>query len=161
MRRLVALIGIFVFAVGVTFAEEYVLISLGGKAKMVVTVDKKAGITATCFYLDKEMTTLGPIGMETTDGKDLGSSPKVRSVHRRIVDEMITPAVAQKRKQIPDRFAEMEILFRPMRISLSQRMFPCLPIASDHTSICLFLRSVRIPFLPLRSWLTGRMGSAY
>ncbi|TSA35244.1 MAG: hypothetical protein D4R64_10020 [Porphyromonadaceae bacterium] len=117
MRKLAALVGILFIAVGVTFAEEYVLISPGGKAKMVVTVDKKAGITATCFYLDKEMATLGPIGLETADGKDLGSSPKVRSVNRRIVDEMIIPAVAQKRKQIPDRFAEIEILFRePFRL---------------------------------------------
>jgi len=117
MKQLLIFIGLLLLATGTTFAEEYVLVSPGGKAKMVVKIDKTVGITATCFYLDKEMTTLGPIGMETGDGKNLGSSPKVRSVNRRMVDEMITPVVAQKRKQIPDRFAEMEILFRePYRL---------------------------------------------
>jgi len=117
MKRLVLFVGFCVFIAGVVSAEEHALVSPGGKARIVVTVDKKTGISATCFYLDKEMTTLGPIGMETGDGKNLGSSPSVRKVNRRTVDEMIIPAVAQKRKQITDHFTEMEILFRdPFRL---------------------------------------------
>ncbi len=117
MRRLSLLFGLWAAAMTIGFSQEYTVVSPGGKAKMVVTVDKNSGITARCFYLDKEMSTLGPIGMETGDGKNLGAVPKVRTVNRRTVDEMITPAVAQKRKQIPDRFTEMEILFRePFRL---------------------------------------------
>jgi alpha-glucosidase len=119
MRRLVVLVSVLVLAgvSGVVRAQEYVLASPGGKARIVVTVDKKAGITAKCFYLDREMTTLGPIGMETGEGKQFGQSARVRTVNRRSVDEVITPAVAQKRKQIPDRFNEMEIVFRePFRL---------------------------------------------
>lgn len=117
MKRLVIFWGILGFSAGAGHSQEYALVSPGGKSKIVVTVDRLAGITATCFYLDKEMTRMGPIGMETGDGRKLGSSPKVRSVNRRMVDEMITPAVAQKRKKIPDHFAEMEILFRdPFRL---------------------------------------------
>jgi alpha-glucosidase len=101
----------------VVAAQEYMVVSPGGKAKVVVTVDKKAGITAKCYYLDKEMATLGPIGMETGDGKVFGTAPKVRTVNNRTVDEVITPTVPQKRKQIPDHFSEMEILFRdPFRL---------------------------------------------
>lgn len=117
MRRLIVSIVIMGFIAGVSFAQEYVLVSPGGMAKVVVSVDKNNGITATCFYLDKEMTSLGPIGIETGNGKFFGLPAKVRTVNRRTVDEMIIPAVAQKRKQIPDRFTEMEILFRdPFRL---------------------------------------------
>jgi len=117
MKRLVGFVGFWLLVNGAVLGEEYVLVSPGGKTRVVVTLDKKAGILAACYFLDKAMTTLGPIGMETGDGKILGSSAKVRTVNRRSVDEWITPVVAQKRKQISDRFAEMEILFRePFRL---------------------------------------------
>jgi alpha-glucosidase len=117
MRRLVAFFGVMVLFAGMLMADEYVLVSPGGKSRVVVTVNGDAGITATCFYLDKEMTALGPIGIDTGDGKNFGKAAKVRKVNRRSVDEVIVPAVAQKRRQIPDRFNEMEILFRePFRL---------------------------------------------
>jgi alpha-glucosidase len=117
MRRLVVLLGVLLIVAGSVSAEEYVLNSPGGKTRMVVNVDKQAGITVTCFYQDKQMAVLGPVGMETGDGRILGSAPRVRKVNRRTVDETIIPAVAQKRKQIADHFSEMEILFRdPFRL---------------------------------------------
>ena len=117
MKRLALFLGFSICAATVGFSEELVLVSPGGKAKVVVNVDKKDGITATCFFLDKQMAVLGPIGMETVDGKVFGASSKVRTVNRRTVDEIIKPPVAQKRKEIPDHFTEMEILFRePFRL---------------------------------------------
>ncbi|MDD4645889.1 MAG: glycoside hydrolase family 97 N-terminal domain-containing protein, partial [Bacteroidales bacterium] len=112
MRRLIAFLGILALTVAVTIAQEYVLVSPGGKAKMVVKVDKATGVTATCFYLDKEMSALGPISMQTVDGKNFGTLPKVKKVDRRTVNGMITPAVQQKRKQIKDQYNEMEIIFK-------------------------------------------------
>jgi alpha-glucosidase len=110
-------LGVLLIVAGSVSAEEYVLNSPGGKTRMVVNVDKQAGITVTCFYQDKQMAVLGPVGMETGDGRILGSAPRVRKVNRRTVDETIIPAVAQKRKQIADHFSEMEILFRdPFRL---------------------------------------------
>ena len=117
MKRLAAFLGILVYAGAIGFSEEFVLVSPGGKAKVVVNVDKQSGITATCFFLGKEMTVLGPIALETGDGKVFGESAKVRTVNNRTVDEVIIPPVAQKRKRIPDHFTEMEILFRePFRL---------------------------------------------
>lgn len=116
MNKLLLIVLIFSAAMA-GFAQEYTVQSPGGKAKMVVNIDKDSGITAKCFFLDQEMANLGPIGMVTGDGKNMGSSPKVRKVNRRTVDEMIIPVVAQKRKQIPDRFSELEILFKdPFRL---------------------------------------------
>jgi len=117
MNKLIILFGFLALIAGPVSGQQYELVSPGGQVKVVVTVDKKSGITATCFFQDKEMTVLGPIGMETGSGKNLGPGAKVRTVNRRSVNEMIIPAVTQKRKQIPDRFNEMEILFRdPYRI---------------------------------------------
>jgi alpha-glucosidase len=100
-----------------SFAEEYTLVSPGGKAKVVVTVDKKAGITAGVFYQDKVMTRLGPISMEIGQGKVFGNSPVVRKVNKRSADEVIIPPVQQKRKQIRDNYTEIELLFKePFRL---------------------------------------------
>ncbi len=112
MKRILFFLLVFAGSAVLAAGQEYTLISPAGKAKVVVTIEKGAGITATCFYLDREMAALGPIAIETGDGKVLGLGSRVRTVNRRSVDEVIVPAVAQKRKQIPDRFNEMEIIFR-------------------------------------------------
>ena len=83
MKKLVSLtlLGLLLTA-AVSVAEEYTVVSPGGKAKVVVTVDKKAGITAGVFYQDKEITRLGPISMEIGQGKVFGNSPVVRKVNK-------------------------------------------------------------------------------
>ncbi|MFH0760975.1 MAG: glycoside hydrolase family 97 protein [Bacteroidota bacterium] len=110
-RRLIFLVG-FLMVTSAIFADDYQLVSPGGKAKIVVKVDKTAGITAEVYYLDKIMSSLGPIAMETGTGTVLGSSPAVRKVVRRTVDEIIKPSVQQKRKEIPDQFSELELIFK-------------------------------------------------
>ncbi len=94
------------------FADDYQLVSPGGKARIVVKVDKKAGITADVFYLNKTITNLGPMAMETGTGTVLGSSPVVRKVVKRTADEIIRPSVQQKRKEIPDQYTELELIFK-------------------------------------------------
>jgi alpha-glucosidase len=96
----------------VVMGEEYTLVSPGAKSKVVVTADKKLGVTAKVFYLDKQVADIGPVAMEVYNGKVLGTSPVVRKVNKRSVDETINPPVQQKRKQIRDQYAEMEIIFK-------------------------------------------------
>jgi len=112
MRRLIVLFSILSFAFAVTHAQEYTITSPGGKAKMVVHVNQLKGISATCYYLDKEMSTLGPISLQTVDGKNFGISPKVKKVNHTSVNQMIVTPVAEKRKQIPDHYNEIEIVFK-------------------------------------------------
>lgn len=115
-RSICLVLGVVLAGLGAR-AEEYQLVSPGGKAKMVVNVDRKDGITATCFFQDKEMVKFGPVALETDQGKVFGKNPVVRKVSHRSADEVITPPVRQKRQTIRDNYNEMEILFKdPFRL---------------------------------------------
>ncbi len=118
MKKLffVLLSGLLIFP-GSMFAKEYKLISPEGKSSVSVSIDKKDGITAKVYYLDKEMVALGPIGIEIEGEGVFGSSSKVRRVNYREADDIIKPVVWEKRSAIPDRYKEMEIIFKePFRL---------------------------------------------
>ncbi|MFO7616163.1 MAG: glycoside hydrolase family 97 protein, partial [Bacteroidales bacterium] len=119
MKRIALLLGVFL-VVGSGWncgAKEYTLVSPNGLAKVVVEVDKGDGITATGYFLDKEMVRFGQVALETEQGAVYGRSPVVRRVNNRKVDQVIYPPVRQKRSAIRDHYTEMEILFRePYRL---------------------------------------------
>ncbi len=107
----VLLSGIILFPV-TTLAKEYKLVSPEGKSSVTINVDKKAGITANIYYLDREIVTLGPIGIEIDGAGVLGDSPKVRRVNYREADDIIRPVVWEKRSEISDRYKEIELIFK-------------------------------------------------
>ncbi len=113
MKRiiLVALIGLMFNTINV-FAKKYNLSSPSGDASVEVIVDKSLGISAKVFFQEQEIVILGPIGLDVVDFGMLGKSPRVRRVNYREVNEMIYPAVHEKRSEIIDQYKEMEIIFR-------------------------------------------------
>ena len=112
MKKLLVVVMVMVFSFTCVQAREYEVTSPEGKAKVVVSVDSKSGILAKVFYLGKEMVTMGPIGIEVVGQEPFGSRSRVRRVNYREADEVIVPAVREKRRLIPDRNKEMEIVFR-------------------------------------------------
>ena len=113
MNRIVSvlLVGLF-FCPSILFAKEYKIVSPDNKSRIEVTVDKRDGISAKIFFLDKKMLGLGPIGIEIDGLGLMGDSPKVRRVNYREVDDILVPAVREKRAKIRDRYKEMEIIFK-------------------------------------------------
>ena len=98
-------------------AKEYIVVSPNGLTKMVIEVEKDAGIMATGFFQEKEMVRFGPLELELEDGPVFGQAPRVRRVNNKKVDQTIYPPVRQKRTAIRDHYTEMEIIFRdPYRL---------------------------------------------
>jgi alpha-glucosidase len=117
MKRLFLVLMVSTLLAGGAWAKDYELTSPGGKAKVVVTIDRKAGISAECYFLGQETVMLGPIGMVAEDGKSLGPGSRVVKENRRTADEIIDAVVPVKRKRIRDHYNELEIVFRdPFRL---------------------------------------------
>ncbi len=113
MKRIIlaVVIGLMANTIGV-LAKEYKLNSPGGESSIEVTIDKSLGISAKIYFLDEEMVTLGPIGLDVAGYDVLGEDPNVRKVNYREVNGTIYPVVAEKRSEIIEQFKEMEIIFR-------------------------------------------------
>ncbi len=77
-----------------------------------VVIEPKGDITATVYYRNGYLMELSGITMKIRDRDALGRDATVRSHRIRSVDTVYFPAVKQKSGRIPDRYNELEILFK-------------------------------------------------
>jgi len=111
MKRLLIVFIAFLFG-ACLFAKEYKLTSPSENIELLVSVDRNNGIFGQVSVDGIEMMRFGPIQMDIDGIGMLGSDPRVRKVHRSVVDEEFMPVVREKRAVISDHYKELSLLFK-------------------------------------------------
>ncbi|MCD6345931.1 MAG: glycoside hydrolase family 97 protein [Bacteroidales bacterium] len=111
MRKVVVIFLFFLMA-GSVLAKDYKLESPSGSVQLVVNVSRADGILAQTFFDGNVMMTIGPIEMDVEGLEILGKNPRVRKVHRAVVNEEFMPVVREKRAVVANNYNELTLLFR-------------------------------------------------
>lgn len=109
LNRFYVIIFFLLNGVSQVTAENYSLNSPDGKIRVEITIDNKVGYSV--FYEKQVIVQTSEISIQLEDIV-LGKNPKVRKTSTRKVDELIIPAIKEKRARIRDHFRELTIDFR-------------------------------------------------
>ena len=91
-------------------AENYELLSPDGKIRVEINTGDK--LEYAVFYDDMQIIVPSEISMHTEKNGVFGIKPRVKSVNRRLVDQIQIPVVKQKSAEVREQFNEMKILFK-------------------------------------------------
>jgi len=111
MRRIIFVFVAVLFG-ACLFAKEYKLQSPSGKVEMVISVDKNDGIIGQVSFDGIKLMKFGPIQMDIENIGVLGSNPRVRKVHRVVVEEEFMPVIREKRAVVSDHYKELSLLLK-------------------------------------------------
>lgn len=109
LNRFYVIIFFLLNGVSQVTAENYSLNSPDGKIRVEITIDNKVGYSV--FYEKQVIVQTSEISIQLEDIV-LGKNPEVRKTSTRKVDELIIPAIKEKRARIRDHFRELTIDLR-------------------------------------------------
>ena len=110
MKLLLILCVICVCLCSKSLAEEYELSSFNGNIQLKIDTNNQIEYSVT--HNSKPILSPSPISIQIGKDMILGKNPKVINVERKKVDEVITPPVKIKSKEIPDQYNEIKIDFQ-------------------------------------------------
>jgi alpha-glucosidase len=93
-------------------SQQKMLSVISPDARTEIRIGVDGALTISVLHNGTEIVSPSPISMTTGDGQTLGLKPVVRNSTPRSVKTSIVPAVAEKRKVIPDVYNELSIQFK-------------------------------------------------